>query len=61
MPKMGHESFSPRVQRSLNEKDSNVLEKGFRVEFPHEVEAEAEKIKSEYKKHFEKDPCMAAN
>lgn len=35
------------------EMESIVLEKGFRVEFPAEVEAEAEKIKNEYKQHFE--------
>lgn len=34
------------------EMESIVLEKGFRVEFPIEVTKEAEKIKSEYKKHF---------
>jgi ribonuclease R len=35
------------------EMESIVLEKGFRIEFPHEVEAEAEKIKNEYKNTFE--------
>lgn len=35
------------------EMESIVLEKGFRIEFPHEVEAEAEKIKREYKDSFE--------
>lgn len=37
------------------EMESIVLEKGFRIEFPHEVEKEAEKIKSEYKKYFEEE------
>ncbi len=35
------------------EMESIVLEKGFRIEFPSEVEKEAEKIKKEYKTHFE--------
>ncbi len=34
------------------EMESIVLEKGFRIEFPHAVEEEAEKIKSEYKGSF---------
>ncbi len=34
------------------EMESIVLEKGFRVDFPAEVLAEAEKIKNEYKSHF---------
>ncbi len=34
------------------EMESIVLEKGFRIEFPHEVEQEAEKIKKEYKNTF---------
>ena len=37
------------------EMESIVLEKGFRIEFPHEVETEAEKIKREYKNHFEEE------
>ncbi len=37
------------------EMESIVLEKGFRIEFPYEVEAEAEKIKKEYKDSFEKE------
>lgn len=35
------------------EMESIVLEKGFRIEFPIEVQHEAEKIRSEYKNHFE--------
>lgn len=35
------------------EMESIVLERGFRVEFPNEVESEAEKIKKEYKSYFE--------
>lgn len=35
------------------EMESIVLEKGFRIEFPHAVEEEAEKIKREYKNSFE--------
>ncbi|MBA3732905.1 ribonuclease R [Patescibacteria group bacterium] len=35
------------------EMESIVLEKGFRIEFPHSVEEEAEKIKREYKNNFE--------
>ncbi|MFA5889168.1 MAG: ribonuclease R [Candidatus Paceibacterota bacterium] len=35
------------------EMESIVLEKGFRIEFPVEVQREAEKIKNEYKNHFE--------
>lgn len=34
------------------EMESIVLEKGFRIEFPHDVEIEAEKIRSEYKNSF---------
>ena len=34
------------------EMESIVLEKGFRIEFPTEVQREAEKIKAEYKNHF---------
>lgn len=34
------------------EMESIVLEKGFRIEFPHSVEEEAEKIKREYKNSF---------
>lgn len=37
------------------EMESIVLEKGFRIEFPIEVEREADKIKSEYKNHFESE------
>ena len=37
------------------EMESIVLEKGFQIEFPHEVEALAEKIKKEYKNHFEEE------
>ncbi len=37
------------------EMESIVLERGFRVEFPYEAEAEAEKIKKEYKNNFEKE------
>lgn len=37
------------------EMESIVLERGFRVEFPPKVEQEAEKIKSEYKQHFEEE------
>jgi len=37
------------------EMESIVLEKGFRIEFPHEVENEAEKIKREYKSTFEEE------
>ncbi len=37
------------------EMESIVLEKGFRIEFPRDVEDEAEKIKKEYKGHFEKE------
>ncbi len=37
------------------EMESIVLEKGFRIEFPHTVEVEAEKIKSEYKNGFEEE------
>jgi ribonuclease R len=37
------------------EMESIVLERGFRVEFPPKVEEEAEKIKSEYKQHFEEE------
>ena len=37
------------------EMESIVLEKGFRIEFPPEVEHEAEKIKKEYKESFEKE------
>src|ERR1035437_980840 len=35
------------------EMNAIVLEKGFRVEFPADVLAEAEKIKNEYKKYFD--------
>ncbi len=35
------------------EMESIVLEKGFRIEFPADVDQEAEKIKNEYKVHFE--------
>lgn len=35
------------------EMEAIVLEKGFRIEFPESVERESEKIKSEYKNHFE--------
>lgn len=35
------------------EMESIVLEKGFRIEFPHKVEEEAEKIKREYESNFE--------
>lgn len=35
------------------EMESIVLERGFRVEFPHDVEEEAESIKRDYKKTFE--------
>lgn len=35
------------------EMESIVLEKGFRIEFPREVDEEAKKIKNEYKTHFE--------
>jgi len=35
------------------EMESIVLEKGFRIEFPHDVESEADKIKKEYKTTFE--------
>ncbi|MCX6701828.1 MAG: ribonuclease R [Candidatus Zambryskibacteria bacterium] len=35
------------------EMESIVLEKGFRIEFPIEVQNEAEKIKNEYKNNFE--------
>lgn len=35
------------------EMESIVLEKGFRIEFPTQAEEEAEKIKKEYKNHFE--------
>ena len=35
------------------EMESIVLEKGFRIEFPRSVEEEAEKIKKEYKNHFD--------
>ena len=35
------------------EMESIVLEKGFRIEFPHTVEEEAENIKRDYKQHFE--------
>ena len=34
------------------EMESIVLEKGFRIEFPTEVQREAENIKTEYKNHF---------
>jgi ribonuclease R len=34
------------------EMEAIVLERGFRVEFPPQVEREAEKIKNEYKNHF---------
>ena len=37
------------------EMESIVLEKGFRIEFPAEAEHEAEKIKKEYKNHFESE------
>lgn len=37
------------------EMESIVLEKGFRIEFPHSVELEAEKIKNEYKNGFEEE------
>ncbi|TSC70888.1 MAG: ribonuclease R [Parcubacteria group bacterium Gr01-1014_46] len=37
------------------EMESIVLEKGFRIEFPHSVEAEADKIKSEYKNNFDQE------
>ncbi|KKR34972.1 MAG: ribonuclease R [Candidatus Zambryskibacteria bacterium RIFOXYD1_FULL_40_13] len=37
------------------EMESIVLEKGFRIEFPTEVTTEAERIKSEYKAHFEEE------
>ena len=37
------------------EMESIVLEKGFRIEFPEKVEAEAEKIKKEYKTHFDSE------
>ena len=37
------------------EMESIVLEKGFRIEFPESVEHEAEKIKREYKNHFEEE------
>jgi ribonuclease R len=37
------------------EMNAIVLEKGFRVDFPVEVLAEAEKIKSEYKKYFDEE------
>ena len=35
------------------EMESIVLEKGFRIEFPAEIVHEAERIKNEYKSHFE--------
>ncbi|MDQ5949286.1 MAG: ribonuclease [Patescibacteria group bacterium] len=41
------------VGNNNTEMESIVLEKGFRVEFPAEIESEAQRIKSEYKKHFE--------
>jgi len=37
------------------EMESIVLEKGFRIEFPADVEEEAHTIKNEYKKDFEKE------
>ncbi len=37
------------------EMESIVLERGFRVEFPTAVEEEAEKIKNDYKNHFEEE------
>ncbi|MFZ2522694.1 MAG: ribonuclease R [Minisyncoccia bacterium] len=37
------------------EMESIVLERGFRVEFPEKVEEEAEKIKKEYRSHFESE------
>lgn len=35
------------------EMEAIILEKGFRIEFPHAVEEEANKIKNEYKNNFE--------
>lgn len=37
------------------EMQSIVLDKGFDIEFPKEVEDEAEKLKNEYKNHFEEE------
>jgi len=42
-----------RKGENNTEMESIVLEKGFRIEFPVEVQREAEKIKNEYKNHFE--------
>ena len=37
------------------EMESIILERGFRIEFPHSVELEADKIKAEYKNGFEEE------
>ncbi len=56
------DTLTGTIQKIIGQKGENnaemesiVLEKGFRIEFPHEVEAEAEKIKNEYKQHFEEE------
>ncbi len=41
--------------KNNTEMESIVLEKGFRIEFPAEVEREAQTIKAEYKKDFESE------
>jgi ribonuclease R len=53
------DSLSGKVVKLIGKKGENntemesiVLEKGFRIEFPHAVEDEAEKTKAEYKKIF---------
>ncbi len=56
------ETLEGKVLKVIGEKGENnaemesiVLEKGFRIEFPHAVELEAEKIKKEYKASFEEE------
>ncbi|MSU45105.1 MAG: ribonuclease R [Candidatus Zambryskibacteria bacterium] len=54
------ETLSGKIVKVIGKKGENntemesiVLEKGFRIEFPHAVEEEAEKIKQEYVKNFD--------